>query len=177
VAGAPGASAHIRATLTQGGESVVDVSAAFRIVPAATTGIASGASGGGDGVTHAAFGAGLELLGNPAVGHAHLRIIDGAGPGPAGDGIAPHAAAAGGNATRTISIFDARGRLVERLRAASSSGAIDWNLRCADGSRVPGGVYWLVLDAPAGVAPVSRSGGGSQVEIDRSRVARLVVVR
>ncbi|MGD8393938.1 MAG: FG-GAP-like repeat-containing protein, partial [Candidatus Eiseniibacteriota bacterium] len=37
VAGAPGASAHIRATLTQGGESVVDVSAAFRIVPAATT--------------------------------------------------------------------------------------------------------------------------------------------
>ncbi|MBM4118373.1 hypothetical protein FJ251_11665 [bacterium] len=111
VSGEATSRAHLRATLTQDGESVSAVSRAFRILPGGAT------------AAPAAPPAGLALrvLENPALGQARFAIT----------GLPTGAQA-------RLAIFGVDGRRLISLPAAS---AVRWDLRDAAGRRVPAGVY------------------------------------
>ncbi|MGE5175382.1 MAG: aryl-sulfate sulfotransferase [Hyphomicrobiales bacterium] len=67
------------------------------------------------------------------------------------------AAAVAGGATRTLAVFDVRGRLVRRWRATvAPGGVVTWDGRAADGRRVASGIYFLRADgaAPSAAAKV-----------------------
>jgi hypothetical protein len=141
VAGSPTEEAHIRATLTQGGESVTATGAAFRILPGGSSGVQLDVPGRDGGLA-----ARLLLLNNPATLEAGFSIR----PLPGSGGILHE------QAGWTISVFNPVGRLVRSLRATGPD--LVWDLAGPRGRPVSAGVYLVSLADASGdrIAPVQR---------------------
>jgi hypothetical protein len=126
--------AHVRVTLSQGAEGASTISAAFRILDPGATATP---------LTLPDRGlAQLHLLGNPFRGQARFRV----------DGVT-------GRAGWHLTVYDAAGRTVRRLRLGPSP--VTWDLADHSGQPVGAGVYFVAL---------ARNGGGA---VARQRVVVL----
>jgi hypothetical protein len=113
--------AHVRVTLRQAGQRVVDVGAAFHIRGQDPTAVARIPGGTESDVVR------LRLLGNPVRDRARFRL----------DGTRP--------LDPRLTAYDIRGRPVWTVPLGPSP--VTWNLTDHEGSPVPGGVYLMVLSA------------------------------
>lgn len=94
---------------------------------------------------------GVELPGALASGPGALALAAGPNPFTPGGGVTSIRFAAPGAAT--LDAYDVHGRHVARLFSGDATGGrnVAWSGVDARGTRVPAGVYWLRLAAPAAV--------------------------
>jgi hypothetical protein len=153
--------AHIRVTLTQGGESVSAVSRAFRILASPLAAVDETP------VLPATRPAlALRVIPNPIVAgdDACFQFVRHAGAADCAE--APEGALGGLPATLTI--HDASGR--EVARSILTGSAMVWDGRDASGQRLAPGTYWARLRATGSPA------GGVVTRLD-ARAQRVVIVR
>lgn len=135
-AGAASDRAHIRTTLTQGGESVSAVSRAFRLVP-------TDPAGAPDTVRSNPVRSvpRLRIVPNPARDQVYFRID------MAGDPVGVSSAIGGW----VLSLHDATGRLAHRLHLPATAAWVEWNRTDQCGHRLPAGFYLARLSSTSGL--------------------------